>query len=80
MKRLGIVFGVLLLPSVAFAQALAPSCDDQLALSNQLVQDFNQQRTQLQIENASLKVQVGRLQKDAQDAKAKVEPAKKDKK
>ena len=59
----------LLVPSVAFAQA--PKCEDQLALSTQLLQDFNQDRGRLQVESAALKVQNGNLQREVQEMKAK---------
>lgn len=71
MKLFGLVVGLLLFTTQAFAQT--PSCEDQLALSNQLLQDFNQDRGQLQVQNASLKVQLAKMQKAAEEMKAKAE-------
>jgi len=75
-----LIAGLLILATPAIASAQAPSCEDQLALSNQLLQDFNQEKGRLQVEAASLKVQVGRIQQEVKalkDAIPKKETTKK---
>ena len=61
-----LIAGLLILatPVIASAQA-QPSCEEQLALANQLLQDFNQDKGRLAVEAASLKVQLGKVQQEA---------------
>lgn len=70
-----LVFSLLLIPAVAFAQAT--KCEEQLAVTNQLLQDIHQDRSRLQVEAASLKVQLSTLQIELQTLKTK-EPKKDD--
>jgi hypothetical protein len=68
-----VLIGVLLIiPSMVFAQS--PSkCEEQLALSNQLLQDFAQDRGRVQVEAAALKVQIETLKKEMTEMKLKAE-------
>ena len=71
-----ILAGLLVLATPVIVSAQAPSCEDQLALSNQLLQDFNQDRGRLQVEAASLKVQLGKSQQEVKALRDATPPAK----
>ena len=60
-----LIAGLLILATPVVASAQTPSCEDQLALANQLLQDFNQDKGRLAVEAASLKVQLGKVQQEA---------------
>ena len=64
---------VVVLGVPCFSWAQAPTCEEQLALSNQLVQDLHADRGRLQVEAASLKVQTTLLRKAITDEKAEQE-------
>ena len=76
MKKWIVVSLLVASPVTAFAQAQAPTCEEQLALSNQLLQDIAQERGRLQMESASLKVQVTAFQREKAAASKVEKPAK----
>lgn len=62
-----------LVPSLSAAQpAPQPTCEDQLAVNNQVLQDTEQQRWRLQVETGSQKVQIERLKKEVETVKATI--------
>lgn len=76
MKMLFLI-GLLVLATPFVASAQVPSCEDQLALANQLLQDIHQEKGQLQYQAASLKVQLGRVQQEIKTLKDVAPEAKK---
>ena len=48
---------------VGIAEAQQPTCEDQLAVSNQLLQDFAQGRSKAEVEVAQWKVKAANLEK-----------------
>ena len=63
----GLLVSALTVSSLAAAQQ--PTCDEQLALSNQLLQDLNADRGRVQVESAALKVALGAMQKELKTVK-----------
>jgi hypothetical protein len=79
MLKARIVAGLLVLAIPAIVSAQAPSCEEQLALANQLLLDGQQDRWRLQVEVSSLKLKQGLAEdlKKMKDAAPQKETTKK---